>query len=342
MSVDGGPTDRGYVAAPTDAGGLDPTYGARLRAWAEANPHKGTGPITVGAVRFLEEHRDGPFFLVVSYFAPHIRSEARPELVEAYRQRLAGAAYPDPAYAAMVEVMDEGVGWVLGALDALGLGDDTVVLFTSDNGGLVQVYHGGGPIVTTNGPLRGREGDALRGRRPRPRSSRVVRASPPAPRPPSRPSRRTCSRRSSTSRAPPAVPTDGVSLAGVLRGGPPPDRDALFWHYPSYHHDTPASSVRAGRWKLVEHYETGAAELYDLDADPGERRDLAAERPLVALALRDRLARWRAEVGAGLPLPNPDYDPTLAGVWGRRPARPGAPPPPGALDMGEELRKLFE
>ena len=341
VSVDGAPTDRGYVAAPTDAAGLDPAYGPALRAWVQANPHKGTGPITVGAVRFMEAHRADPFLLVVSYYAPHIRSEARPDLVAATRQRLAGAPYPDPAYAAMVEVMDEGLGWVVGALDALGLADDTVVLFTSDNGGLVQVYHHGGPIVTTNGPLRGEKGTLYEG------GVRV----PLVARGPGVAAGTTTAVPVTTAdlfatvldlAGAPAAPTDGLSLAPLLRGGAAPDRDALFWHYPAYHHDTPASSVRVGRWKLVEHYETGAAELYDLDADPGERRDLAADLPLVALGLRDRLARWRGDVGASLPTPNPDYDPTLAPVWGRRPARPDDPPPPGALDMGEELRKLFE
>lgn len=123
---------------------------------------------------------------------------------------------------------------------------------------------------------------------------------------------------SGKSAAPGAV-LDGVSLAGHLRGGPPPDRDAIFWHYPHYHASGdggPAGAVRAGDWKLVEYYEhtlaqTGRApELFNLRSDPAETKNLAAAEPARVAALLARLASWRKSTGAQMPTVNTAFDPT--------------------------------
>jgi uncharacterized sulfatase len=114
-----------------------------------------------------------------------------------------------------------------------------------------------------------------------------------------------------------AAPLDGESLLPLLRGRGGLRRQAIYWHYPRYHHSTPAGAIREGRWKLIEFFEDNHVELYRLDRDLGETRDLSREQPEKARALRARLATWRKSVGAGMPRPNPDYDPARAGDWGR-------------------------
>ena len=102
---------------------------------------------------------------------------------------------------------------------------------------------------------------------------------------------------------------DGETLVPLLRGTGPLRRDTLYWHYPHYSNQggKPGGAIRQGNLKLIECYEDGRAELYDLAADPGEQKDLAGERPEDAARLRDRLARWRESVAAQMPTHNPDY-----------------------------------
>jgi uncharacterized sulfatase len=112
---------------------------------------------------------------------------------------------------------------------------------------------------------------------------------------------------------PQGQPCDGVSLAGLLRDPSAPlAREALYWHLPHYHHSTPASAIRRGDWKLIEFFETGAVELYDLKGDMSEQRNLAAMEPERTQMLQRELSRWRREVGARMPRPNPDHDPARA------------------------------
>jgi uncharacterized sulfatase len=108
-------------------------------------------------------------------------------------------------------------------------------------------------------------------------------------------------------------PLDGVSLAKLLGDpGQAPAREALYWHLPHYHHGTPASAIRRGEWKLIEFFETGELQLYDLQHDPGEAKNLAAGQPARTEELHAALAAWRTRVGARLPMPNPNYDPARA------------------------------
>ena len=334
--------DRGYASAPDDAEGLSPAYREAVARFAEENPHKATGPITLQAIRFIEREREGPFFCFVSYFAPHIKSEARDELVRKYEQKKkTHETLILPRYAAMVEAMDEGVGLILGALDRLGLAENTLLVFTSDNGGLIQVYHHAGPIVTTNAPLRGEKGTLYEGGTRVPLLARWPGVTEPG--------RTTDVPLISNDLFPtflgvaglPGRPTDGVSLAPLLKDQEVEQR-TLYWHYPFYHHATPAGAIREGDLKLIEWFETGQLELYDLSQDLGERANLAAERPDKAAALRQKLRAWRADIGAAMPAANPDHDPSLAYLWGQRPEKPWLPAPGGTLDMGTECVKLFD
>jgi uncharacterized sulfatase len=119
---------------------------------------------------------------------------------------------------------------------------------------------------------------------------------------------------------PPEQVLDGVNLAPVLEGRNRLDRDALYWHYPHYHHSTPAGAIRRGKWKLIEFFEDGRLELYNLERDIGETQNLASDQPRRAARLRSMLREWREDVGAKMPVPNPDYDPDRAEEWGVHPS----------------------
>ena len=111
-------------------------------------------------------------------------------------------------------------------------------------------------------------------------------------------------------------PCDGVSLVPLFANAAALlDRKTLYWHLPHYHHSTPASAIRQGDWKLIEFYETGKVELYDLNHDVSEANNLADAEPDRAKKLKAALARWQEHVGARMPQPNPDYDPACAGNW---------------------------
>lgn len=304
--------------------------------FARSNPFKGVGRQTAQAVEFLESRGDQPFFLFLSYSTVHIPMEAREELVHKYRKRLGDTPSKiDPRYAAMVETMDESVGIVLSTLERLELDSNTVVVFFSDNGGLVRVYHGEGPLVTTNAPLRDEKGSLYEGGI---RVPLIVRWPGRAePRVENEPVISTDLLPTFLNLAglhePENYPGDGVSLRTLLESGSPLDREALYWHYPAYHHSTPASAIRKGRHKLIEFFEDQRVELYDLIEDPGETYDLAEDEPAPAGSLLRELRTWRAETGAKEPTLNPAYDPDREGVWGVRPQFPWGEVPAAPLEI---------
>lgn len=301
--------------------------------FARENPGKSTGPIALRGVRFLEQIGDAPFFLELSFPAPHIPMETRTDLVEKYRKMLDGEdASLDPRYAGMVEALDEACGVILDALDRLGLADNTWVFFFSDNGGLHRVYHGDGPRITDNAPLRGEKGTLYEG------GIRV----PLIVRPPGGALARTEDAAVISNDLFPTllelagVPTglhDGVSWKPLLEGsGQLPERD-LFWHYPAYHHSEPAATVRSGSWKLIERYESGRRELYNLADSISETFDRSADHPEIVADLVDKLHRWQTSVGARFPTANPHHDPEKEALWGVRPAKPWQNAPRHPLEI---------
>jgi len=234
----------------------------------------------------------------------------------------------NPVYAAMVEHVDRSVGRIMKTLDALKLADRTVVVFFSDNGGLRRHYQNIGPIVTTNAPLRDEKGTLYEGGIREPLIVRWPGHVKPAS---------TCSEPVTSVDFHPTLleiagadrpadqACDGVSLVPLLRQTGRPKREAIFWHYPHYHHSAPAGAVRQGDWKLIEFYEDGKLELYNLADDIGEKTDLAAAQPKRAAALRARLHAWRKSVNAAMPVKNPKHDPARAAQWGRHPSRSRQP-----------------
>lgn len=242
-----------------------------------------------------------PFFVCLWTYTVHYPIEAPADLLARYAGGEAeGTAAPDmpTRYRAMVEGMDRAVGRVLHALDELGLADDTLVVFTSDNGQM--------PGASVADPLRGAKGHLYEGGIRVPMMLRWpghVRAGAVAATP------AIAMDFAPTFLAAAGVPFapdefDGVDLLPVTTGSGAVARDALYWHYPhyAYHGDNHmASAVRAGRWKYIHHYDDGAHELYDLEADLGERNNLCAAEPERTAALRTQLMEWLAATGAELP-----------------------------------------
>ena len=276
------------------------------------------------AVAFMEEHKGEPFLIYVSFYSVHTPLLGRPDLVLKYEEKIrrlglegrAELADEEPVwpvdeprqvrivqkhavYTAMVEAMDEAVGTVLDGLERLGLDGKTVVFFMSDNGGLATSE--GRP--TSNLPLRGGKGWIYEGGI---REPFLVRA-PGVTRPGSN-----CSVPVISTDCYPTIldlaglpprpeqHRDGVSLVPLLGGKATLGRAALFWHYPHYGNQGgfPSGAVRMGPWKLIERYEDGLVHLYHLDADIGERDDLARVEPDRVAAMRARLHAWYGDVDA--------------------------------------------
>ncbi len=295
----------------------------RLGGQNQSDKHVTT--FTDSAIEFIEANADKPFFLHLSHHTVHIPLEAPDDLVAKYEQKPKPATgVNNPVYAAMIEHMDRNVGRVLAKLDELDLSDNTIVIFYSDNGGLRQMYTGEGPIVTTNAPLRDEKGTLYEGGI---RVPLIVRW-PGVVRPGS-----TCDTPMTSVDFYPTLGQigggkksadqvlDGQSLLPLLRQrGEFKDR-AIYWHYPHYHHSVPSGAIRQGAWKLIEFYDTGVTQLFNLEEDPGEQTDLSAVFPHEALTLETKLALWRRSVGAAMPKPNPDFDPNRRDEWGRHPDR---------------------
>ncbi len=275
--------------------------------------------------QFIGENPDKPFFLMLSPFAVHIPLAGKSALVEKYRARAKkrGRDLPHPIYAAMVEETDTLVGRVVDEIEAKGLTENTMIVFTSDNGGLYRRYdyrEAADDNVSSLAPLKGEKGSLHEGGT---RVPLIVKY------PGKAPSGTTCSEPTisydfyptflSAANGPlPATQTiDGLSLLPLFEN---PNahlkRDAIHWHYPHYHHDRPASAVRERDWKLIEYLDgSGDLELYHLAEDLSEQKNLIAERKGKATDLKNKLNAWRAEVIARMPIPNPSFDPKRAHEW---------------------------
>lgn len=286
---------------------------------------KTTDRIANEAVHFIETHKDKPFFAYLPFQAVHTPIQARADLVAKYEKKRASAP-PDAwgrererevrlvqnhaAYAAMLEQLDSAIGRVLAALQASGLADRTVIVFMSDNGGLSTSE--GHP--TSNLPLRGGKGWPYEGGIRTPWIISV----PGMTRPGS-----TCDTPvTSTDFYPtllqladlppdPGQHVDGVSLVPLLEGGKLDRRAPLFWHYPHYGNQggAPCGAIREGDWKLIEWYEDGSLELYNLRDDIAEKTNLASTHRDRVERLHAQLAAWRKRVNALMPTPNPEWDP---------------------------------
>jgi arylsulfatase A-like enzyme len=269
-----------------------------------------TERLTEEAVTFIHEHREQPFFLYLAHYAVHIPLQARPEIEAKYRAKVRSSSPQHNAiYAAMIESLDQGIGQVMSTLDDLKIADRTVIVFTSDNGGL-SVQEGPNTPSTTNAPLRAGKGYLYEGGIRVP----LIIAGPGVTRTGS-----VCDvpvigqdlfptvLALASARPSPGSSKDGESLVPLLNGGAALPRQELYWHYPHYSNQggKPGAAIRQGDLKLIDSYEDGKLELYDLARDIGEQHNLSAEHPEQAALLHRRLARWRGAVGAQMPTRRP-------------------------------------
>lgn len=264
-----------------------------------------TDRLTDEAITFIDQNREGPFFLYLSHYAVHTPIQAQADLAAKYARKAPDGGQKNPAYAAMIESVDRSVGDVLGRIAELGLTDNTLVIFYSDNGGAVQ--------ATSNQPLRGYKGMLYEG------GIRVPLAV-------KWPARIVSGRVDDTpvigidfyptllevtSARPPVYSIDGVSLVPILTGSSDLAVRDLYWHFPAYlealkgipgpWRTTPAGAVRSGDYKLIEFFEDGVLELYDLRKDPGESTNLVDQLSEKAELLHGSLRNWREKVGADMP-----------------------------------------
>lgn len=265
-----------------------------------------TERLTDETIDFVTQHQTGkPFFAFLSFHTVHTPLEPKPEKIEKYRQKIAalgldGKQEPDrsekafqnnAAYAGMVEHMDENVGRLLQRLEELKLSEETIVVWTSDNGGKGS--------VTSNLPLRGMKHNLYEGGIRVPTIVRWTGRIAPG-------SRNATPLISTdfystllelTSCPPrPEQHRDGVSFAKLLLGrSDSVQRDALYWHYP---HSRNEGAIRAGNYKLLHRFKTDRVELYDLEQDPGEQHDLSEQQPQLAARLLSQLKQWQQSVGA--------------------------------------------
>ena len=294
-----------------------------------------TDRINLEAVDFFERNVEEPFFLYLSHFAPHTDLNGRPDLVEKYRKKhppgpslwdgcymcedagLEGdplhhwAIDHNPHLAAMIESIDDGVGMIVKKLEELGIREDTVIIFTSDNGG----EHN----VTSNAPLRGAKSQLYEGGI---REPMIISWAGTLP-------------EDKTSDAvvnildfyptvldltqvepDPAQQLDGVSFVPVLRNPALTlERDTHYWHYPlekkHFLGGRSAGAIRKGDWKLIEFFDTGELELYNLKDDRGESQNLAEEYPEKSARLLRMLQEWRKVNGVIIPENCTNYNPEV-------------------------------
>jgi len=283
--------------------------------------------LTSEAIKLIEQRKAGqPFFLYLAFYDVHTPIMAKPELVKKYEAKAARLGLPspkdapgytednrahgggtpqmperqmNPTYAAMIETMDTNVGRLMAKLAELGIADNTLIIFTSDNGG---------HLVTSNRPLRGCKGWLYEGGVREPWIVKWPGVTKPGS---------ICDVPVMNTDILPTVlevcglsaktelHKDGVSFAPLLRGETQPVHDVLFWHFPHYgnHGSGPCSSVRVGDWKLIHWIEDDSVELFNLATDPAEKTDVAAQQPDRAKDLRARLDAWRKETDANMPRP---------------------------------------
>lgn len=278
-----------------------------------------TDKLTDEAIAFIKAYQEEPFFLYMSYYTVHTPLQGKEHIVEKYREKEATEEHHHPVYAAMIESMDENVGRILDSIDTMGLDENTIVVFVSDNGGLRGIsrldplragkgsYFEGGirvPLIMRwPGHIDpGVTGEPVTNLDFFPTFMRILDAEPED------------------------KILDGDDLSPLFDGGSLGARP-LFWHFPIYLQEfagkedqardplfrtRPGSVMRYGDWKLHEYFEDGAIKLYNLEIDPGETTNVADKHPELTDKLYQMLVDWRKETGAKMPdARNPEYDPAF-------------------------------
>lgn len=274
--------------------------------------------LTDKAVDFIQRHKDGPFFLYLPHFGVHSPHHAKAELIEKFKNKPGVGGHNNPVYAAMIASVDESVGRVMAELEKQGLADNTVLIFTSDNGGVGGYVREGikkGGDVTDNAPLRSGKGSLYEGGTRVPfivRWPGVTTAGAKTDVPTIHVDMYPTFLEIASAAAPGDYPLDGESLVPLFKEATASlKRDAIFQHFPGYlgagentWRTTPVGLIQKGPWKLMEFFEDHRLELYNLENDIGETRNLAGEMPDKVKELQQQMVTWRGQVGAKMPTPN--------------------------------------
>ncbi|WP_165933504.1 sulfatase [Arundinibacter roseus] len=308
--------------------------------------------ITEFGVDFIEENKDKPFFLMLAHYDVHVLLDADIDLIDKYLQKKKDKTYPGNAvYAAMIEHLDRSVGRIMAKLKSAGLDENTILVFASDNGGVVSenIYpfakvqrdeisrhdrwvtladskkhmYADSPlrfIGTSNAPLRNEKGSIYEGGIRIP----LIVKWPGAVKPGTISEAMVISNDFYSTFMEMAgmkpVNRDGQSMVPTLLDGNHDLNRALYWHYPVFHHDVPSGAIRQGEWKLIENFMTGEKALYNLTYDIGETTNLASDFKSKTKELHQLLQSWQTQVGAEFPVPNPDFNPERRYEWGVHPS----------------------
>ena len=281
-----------------------------------------TDRLTDKAIDFIEENKHKPFFVYLAHHAVHTPIQAKKKMIEKYKNKQGSNGQSvrtpqgnNPTYAAMIESVDQSVGRTMDKLDSLGLANNTVVFFFSDNGGVVG--------ITSMEPLKGGKGMLYEGGIRVPLIVRWPRKVKPG---------NICDvpvigidfyptiLEMAGAPKPSGQVLDGESILPLLTQSGTLKRKAIFWHFPAYlqtNHGwkgiwrtTPAGAVRKGSWKLIEYFEDDTLELYNLKDDIGEQNNLAVTMPAKTKQLHELLKNWRKSINAPVPTKrNPKYNP---------------------------------
>ena len=278
-----------------------------------------TDRLTDLAISFMERNQDQPFLLVLSYYNVHTPLEAKAELAQQFESpepvetpfspeangSMTRGAQDHAIYAGMIASVDENIGRLLSTIQALNLTENTNIALTSDNGGLSTLSNSRKWAPTSNDPLRAGKGWLYEGGI---RIPLILHTGADAG-----------SMNSTMGTTDDLMPTllrfadiqGPDSLDGVDILSEAAQSRALYWHFPHYHGsgNRPSGAVRAGEYKLIEWFEDGSTELYDLSQDPQESTDISSGNPGLTDSLRTMLHNWRSRTGALMPTPNPDYTP---------------------------------
>ena len=332
------PEDQGFDInkGGTHKGG---PYGGNKYFSPYYNPRLEDGPdgehlpdrLATETVKFMKGHRDQPFLAYFSFYSVHAPRMAPKGLEEKYRNKpkppekwategkiKVHQAQTHAVYAGMVEAMDRAVGKVLDGLKELGLAENTIVVFTSDNGGVST----GGGWAASNYPLRTGKGWLYEGGIREPYIIRAPGVTQPGT---------VCSVPvTSTDFYPtlldlcglPLVPEqhmDGVSIVPLLKGADSLEREAIYWHYPHYSGGLggrPSAAIRQGKWKLIEFFEDRRVELYNVAEDSEEQLEQSEAQPEITAKLLKNLKDWYVEIDATFPTPNKNYKQPASAIGG--------------------------
>jgi len=335
------PNARGYDQAHMYAGGgfYHPRF---VPEYKEAQGKRLSEILTDMGVNFIKENREDPFFLFISHYDVHVQLDADRDLIDKYLDKEKDPDYACNAiYAAMIEHIDKNVGDLMNTIAEMGLADNTVFIFFSDNGGVdnrfdniplvggesVDVYPEGHPlryIATTNAPLRAGKGTLYEGGirvplivkwpgkiKPESNSEAIVSSVDFYP----------TFLELAKGKKPENQVLDGISMLPALTEDKfDPERE-VFTHYPVFHHEQPMSALRKGDWKIVENLVTGEFDLYNLVYDVNEMTDLKYSYPEKLEEMKTALEKWQEDTGAAMPVPNPEFDPVRRYDWGKHPDR---------------------